>query len=647
MDLSGAPGTTTLGSVAWSPILPAISLPPIIPCWLEGVVKRASKKPRDGPPGRWQLAQFLAATLLLASVDSGRCNEGMKNVLICSVLLLILTLMTGGVYGEGMRVYVGTYTRGKESKGIYLARLNLKTGVLSSPELVAEADNPSFLVLSPDERFLYAVEECGDYKGEKSGALRGFSVAEETGKLTALNSISTAGAAPCHLCTDSVGRNVYFANYTGGSAGAAPIGDDGSLAKSAAMQQHSGGSVTPRQKNPHAHSVNLDPAGRFAYVADLGLDKIMIYRIDSENGRLITNQPAFAKVAPGSGPRHFTFHPDGKFAYVINEINLTVTAFSVDPKNGGLTEIQTLDTVPKGDRKGFSTAHVEMHPSGRFLYGSNRGHNSIVVYSVDQESGKLALVEIEASGGKMPRNFGIDPTGRFLLAAGQNSDNIAVFRIDEETGALNPTGASVSVPSPVCIRFAHDVNGDYKPLFDGKTLEGWEGDSKWFRVEDGAVVAGSLKEKIPNNAFLVSKKAFGNFDLRFKARLDGEGKNAGVQFWSERIPNHHEVIGFQCDIGHMNSRSIWGALYDESRRRRMLSTVPLPTRAATKFDDWNSFRILALDNLISIWVNGALATRYFENEPTKTIPRRGRFGLQIHSGPPAEARYKDIMIREL
>ena len=186
-----------------------------------------------------------------------------------------------------------------------------------------------------------------------------------------------------------------------------------------------------------------------------------------------------------------------------------------------------------------------------------------------------------------------------------------------------------------------------KSLFDGKTLKGWEGKKKFFRVEDGAIVAGFLNARIPNNEFLSSGKEYGDFELRFEAKLVGQGNNAGVQFRSQRIPKSHEMIGYQCDIGSMGKTSIWGALYDESRRRKFLKQVPLPTQGVTDPNGWNQFRIRAQSSTISIWINGALATRYFENEPEAKIPRKGRFGLQIHSGPPAEACYKDIEVREL
>jgi 6-phosphogluconolactonase len=220
--------------------------------------------------------------------------------------------------------------------------------------------------------------------------------------------------------------------------------------------QHTGSSVNPqRQKEPHAHSINLDPANRFAFVADLGLDKVMVYRFDSAKGTLVANDPPGAAVKAGAGPRHFAFHPTGRFAYVINEMHCTVTAFQYDAKHGELKELQTISTLPAGEsvQPSYSTAEVQVHPSGQFLYGSNRGHDSIAVFGLDSETGHLTAMAHVPTQGKVPRNFGIDPTGTFLLAANQSSDNVVVFRIDRQTGNLTPTGKVAEVGSPVCVKF--------------------------------------------------------------------------------------------------------------------------------------------------------------------------------------------------
>ena len=349
--------------------------------------------------------------------------------------------------------YVGTYTGG-ESKGIYQFELDLKTGKATAPKLAADVANPSFLAIHPNQKYLYAVGELSDFEGKKGGAVSAFSIDRKSGKLNLLNQESSVGAGPCHLVVDGSGKNVLVANYGGGSVASLPIDAKGRVGEASSFIQHEGSSVNPRrQKGPHAHSINLDKANRFAFAADLGLDKVLIYQFDASNGKLTANDPPSASVSPGAGPRHFAFHPDGKFAYVINEIHLTVTAFEYDNEGAALKTLQTISTLPKGEKgDNFSTAEVQVHPSGRFLYGSNRGHNSIAVFSIDQSTGKLTPVDNEPTQGETPRNFAIDPTGSFLLAENQGSGTIVVFKIDPETGKLSANGTVVEVPSPVCIR---------------------------------------------------------------------------------------------------------------------------------------------------------------------------------------------------
>lgn len=354
---------------------------------------------------------------------------------------------------EFMRVYVGAYTQGK-SKGIYALRLNMKTGELLSEGLAAETVSPSFLAIHSDGRFLYAANEVGNFKGSQNGGVSAFSIDRRTGGLTALNDQLSGGGGPCHLVVDKTGKHLLVANYGGGSVSVLPIQEDGRLGKSTAFVQHEGSSVNPkRQQGPHAHSINLDPENRFAVVADLGMDKVMIYKFDEDKGTLAPAERPFVKARSGGGPRHFAFHPDGLFAYTNLELFSSVTAFSRNKGDGSMEEIQTISTLPAGYEGGNSTAEVQVHPSGRFLYCSNRGHNSIAVFSIDEKSGELALIENISSSGEVPRNFGIDPTGRFLLAACQKTDNIAVFRVDEKTGRLRATGRSVEVPTPVCVKF--------------------------------------------------------------------------------------------------------------------------------------------------------------------------------------------------
>jgi len=354
-----------------------------------------------------------------------------------------------------MLVYFGTYT-GPNSKGIYVSRLDGKSGALSDPELAVETPGPSFLAVHPDRDFLYAVNEVDEFQGKKSGSVSAFAIDRKTGKLTALNQQSSVGTGPAHLIVDKSGHAVLVANYGGGSVAVLPIEANGRLKPASAFVQHTGSSVNPqRQKEPHAHSVNVDPKNHFAYVADLGLDKVLIYRFEPLKGSLTANDPPFAAVEPGAGPRHFAFHPSGRFAYVINELQCTVTAFTADEKSGMLTTLQTVSTLPEGQKvvPGFSTAEVQVHPSGKFLYGSNRGHDTIVVFAIDQNTGRLTYVEHEPTQGSTPRNFGIDPSGTYLLAANQKSDSVIVFRIDPESGRLSPTGTRITVGSPVCVKF--------------------------------------------------------------------------------------------------------------------------------------------------------------------------------------------------
>lgn len=371
----------------------------------------------------------------------------------------LLAFSTAAVAAEGQgeaertTVFVGTYT-GSGSRGIYRFDFDPATGAVSKAKLAAETTSPSFLAIHPTRRFLYAVGEVDSFKGKKGGGVSAFAIDGKTGDLTPLNAQSSGGAGPCHLVVDKAGKNVLAANYGGGSAVVLPIAQDGTLQAHTSFAQHVGSSVNPaRQKEPHAHSVNLDPANRFAVVADLGLDKMLVYKFDPASGTITPNDPPAAALAPGAGPRHFAFHPSGKYAYTINELNSTATVWSYDADQGVLTEIQTVATLPD-DFKGTNyPADVHVHPSGKFVYGSNRGHDSIVGYSVDAASGKLTVVGHQGKGIKNPRHFGIDPSGKFVLVANQDNDGILVFRIDSTSGALSPTGHSVQVSKPVCVQF--------------------------------------------------------------------------------------------------------------------------------------------------------------------------------------------------
>ncbi len=351
-----------------------------------------------------------------------------------------------------MDVYFGTYTQ-RDSQGIYKCTFDPKSGAITAPELVAETLDPSFLALHPTRPLLYAVNETSDYQGQASGAVTAFTIKEQSGALSELNQQASHGGAPCHLVVDHTGRNVLVANYSGGSVAVLPINDDGSLADASCVIQHTGSSVNAsRQEAPHAHSINLDSTGEVAFAADLGLDKILVYRFDPQTGTLTPHQPPSTSVPPGSGPRHFAMHPSEKFAYTNHEITSEVRAFRYHPPTAVLYGFQTLSTIPESV-PGNSTAEIQVHPSGRFVYCSNRGHDSIAVYSVNEETGELTFVEAESTHGQTPRNFGIDPSGQFLIAANQSTDNVVVLKIDPDTGALSTTGHSARVPMAVCVKF--------------------------------------------------------------------------------------------------------------------------------------------------------------------------------------------------
>jgi 6-phosphogluconolactonase len=352
-------------------------------------------------------------------------------------------------------VYVGTYTEdGSKSKGIYAYRFDPATAETKALGLVAETINPSFLAVHPNHRFLYAVNEVGKYKGQSSGAVSAFAIDRVTGKLTLLNEVPSRGADPCYITLDKTGKHVLVANYTGGSVAVFPVLDDGRLGEASAFVKHQGHGTNPeRQEGPHAHSIDLSPDNRFALVDDLGLDQVIAYRFDSATGSLTPNEPVFAKVNPGAGPRHFALHPNGKFAYVINEMQSTVTVFAYDAAGGRLRLLHTISTLPKGFTGQNDDAEVQVHPSGKFLYASNRGHDSITAFAIDPTKGTLTPVESFSTRGKTPRSFEIDPTGSLLFAANQKSNNIVVFRIDGGTGRLTPTGQVLEVESPVCVKF--------------------------------------------------------------------------------------------------------------------------------------------------------------------------------------------------
>lgn len=352
-------------------------------------------------------------------------------------------------------VYIGTYNSPK-SRGIYRCRFDAATGRLSPAELAIEAQNPSFLVVHPQGPLLFAAERPVVYAVNETGTglVSAYAVDRAQGTLRLLNRQSSRGAGPCHLSVDRTGRYVLVANYGGGSVAVLPVETDGRLGEAVGFVQHTGSSVNrQRQEAPHAHWIGTDPANRFALVCDLGLDKVLIYRFDSARGTLQPNEPAFALLKPGSGPRHLAFGPTGRFAYVINELSNSITAFRWEETRGVLQELQTVPTLPSEFTGRNTTAEIAVHPSGRFLYGSNRGHDSLAVFGLDPQAGTLTLVQHQAAGGRTPRHFAIDPTGRWLLVGHQDSDSVTVLEIDPDTGRLNPTGQTIQVGRPVCVEF--------------------------------------------------------------------------------------------------------------------------------------------------------------------------------------------------
>jgi 6-phosphogluconolactonase len=386
-----------------------------------------------------------------------------------AVLAAVATLTTGFVWsgsvgetaepkatavGAAAPFYIGTYT-GPKSRGIYRSQLD-PDGHLTAPALVAETVNPSFLALHPTRPLLYAVNEVGSFGGSSTGSVSAYAIETTTGRLKLLSQVPSGGAGPCHLTVDPAGRHVLVANYDGGSVAAISIREDGSLAPTTEVVQHRGSSVDPkRQEGPHAHAVEMDAAGQFALVADLGLDRIFTYRLDAARGALLAGDPGFVTVRPGAGPRHLAFHPSGRFVYAVNEMHLTVTAFRYDAERGLLETLQTVSSLPAGvaPKATDSGAEIAVHPEGRFLYVSNRGPDSIAVFALDPETGTLTQKETVSTLGRTPRSFGIDPSGRFLLAANQGSDSIVVFRIDPASGHLTAGGGKLSVGAPVCISF--------------------------------------------------------------------------------------------------------------------------------------------------------------------------------------------------
>lgn len=362
-------------------------------------------------------------------------------------LAITLVLAPSAAFAMDTFVYFGSHSSGP-GVGFSLAHFDTDTGVLTKPEFLLEAKEPAFFVVSPDGRHLYTCNSG------TPGGLSAYTIDPPTGKLTLINRVLSGGGDASFVSLDQTGKFAFVANYDGGNIAVFALRPDGGVGDWTAFQQHRGSSVNPeRQSHAYAHAILVDPTNRFVLVPDLGLDKLFVYRFDAAKGTLTPNDPPAAIIAPGSGPRHVRFHPNGKWVYLISEIGSTVTAFNWDSTRGALTQFQTISTLPADFKGASACAELEIHPNGKFLYGSNRGHDSLAMFAIDQSNGKLTLLGHVPSGGRTPRNFAFDPTARWIICTNHGSNNALVFRVDADTGLLTQTGAPVAVPSPFCERF--------------------------------------------------------------------------------------------------------------------------------------------------------------------------------------------------
>ncbi len=370
---------------------------------------------------------------------------------------LVLTIIISGFISTSMAgnatqyyLYIGAYTEGDE-EGIYVYKFDAEEGDLDYIATAKGVKNPSYLAISKKKNLLFAVNETGEYKSEKSGYVTSFNINPENGQLSRINEVASGGGAPCYISLNKATNLALVANYSGGNVAVIPIGNDGKLNVVSDLVQHMGSKLeNGEQQVPHAHFIDFDPNEKFICAVDLGIDKVISYRIDQKDRRLVANQELEEKS--GAGPRHLAFHPNKKLAFVINELNSTVTSCTYNPKSGGLSQIMTLSTLPDDFSGKSYCADVHVSPDGRFLYGSNRGHNSIVVYEIDDKTGEITLVDHHDVKGAWPRNFMIDPSGKFLLVANQHTNNVVVFKIDKESGRLRSNGVEIQVNKPVCLK---------------------------------------------------------------------------------------------------------------------------------------------------------------------------------------------------
>ena len=379
---------------------------------------------------------------------------GAATLVLSGTVAHFLSMPVTATAAQNSRVYIGTYT-GTTSKGIYVARFDSQSGKLGSPELAIETTNPSFLAIHPKGQWLYAVGEVSNFQGKPEGVISAFRIDENAGRLELINQQPSGGAGPCHLALDKTGKCLLVANYGSGSVAAIPVESDGRLSSPGIAIQHHGSSLNrQRQEGPHAHFVTADPNSHFALACDLGLDKVLVYRLSPAQPFLTANDPPSVSLKPGSGPRHLAFHPNGRFVYVINEMASSLTVCSYDAPKGILKELETRSTLPPEFKGENTCAEVQIHPSGSFVYGSNRGHNSIAIFRVNPRDGRVQRIENVACGGKTPRHFALDPTGKWLLVENQDSNNVVVFAVDANTGHMTPTGEKIEIGAPVCLVFA-------------------------------------------------------------------------------------------------------------------------------------------------------------------------------------------------
>jgi len=365
-------------------------------------------------------------------------------------LLLFTSAVPNLASSHSYLAFVGTYTNKTESKGIYALQFDVDTGKLAQKGLAAESPDPSWVSVHPNGKFAYAANEAG-----KQSTITAFAIDAKAAKLMQLNQVSAQGEDPCHLSFDKTGKYLFAADYSSGTVAVFPIQADGKLGEHTAVVKNAGG-LGPnkeRQEGPHAHWIEATPNNKFVLVADLGLDRVLVYKFDAKNGTLIANDPPAIRLAAGAGPRHVALAPNGKFLYVVSELNSTITAYSFDVETGASREIQVVPTLPSDYHGRNDTAEIAVHPTGKWLFASNRGHDSIAVFEIERNDGNLHPAGIFPTGGKEPRHFAIDPSGHYLLAENQNTNNITVFRIDYHTGGLTHVAGVDGIPSPVCIAF--------------------------------------------------------------------------------------------------------------------------------------------------------------------------------------------------